>query len=47
VDELAVVVDLPGEVRVVLVGRLEDDLGRLAAISPSTTRASGAPWSHW
>lgn len=29
-DKLAVVVDLPGEVRVVLVGRLEDDLGRLA-----------------
>ena len=26
VDELAVVVDLSGEVRVVLVGRLEDDL---------------------
>jgi hypothetical protein len=45
VDELAVVVDLAGEVRVVLVGGFEDDLGELA-ISMKETLCSSAPWSH-
>jgi hypothetical protein len=50
VDELAVVVDLAGEVGVVLVGGLEDDLRRLAAeVSGCHGRqcCEIAPWSRW
>ncbi len=41
VDELAVVVDLAGEVRVVLVGRLEDDLGWVVGLGGAVTGGTG------
>lgn len=43
VDELAVVVDLAGEVGIVLVGRLEDDLGAIGElVSGEVDLAEGA-----
>lgn len=44
VDELAVVVDLAGEVRVVLVGRFEDDLLQVSDHYTSVRVVS--PWTH-
>jgi hypothetical protein len=46
VDELAVVVDLSGEVRVILVGRFEHDLRGVLAAVVTTRDLSSAPWSR-
>jgi hypothetical protein len=46
--ELAVVVDLAGKVRIVLLGRLEHDLGDVSYVCVCWCGARRhVPWSHW